>query len=46
MTKAFVAAMCLGVAAGAGAQSATDEGKVGHDEFHGAGFVNARRAVQ
>ena len=28
------------------AQSATDEGKVGHDEFHGAGFVNARRAVQ
>jgi subtilisin family serine protease len=28
------------------AQSATDEGKVGHDEFHGAGFVNARRAVE
>jgi subtilisin family serine protease len=27
------------------AQSATDEGKTGQDNFHGHGFVNARRAV-
>jgi lantibiotic leader peptide-processing serine protease len=27
------------------AQSATDEGKVGHDDFYGNGYVNARRAV-
>lgn len=27
------------------AQSATDQGKVGHDAFYGRGFVNARRAV-
>ena len=27
------------------AQSATDEGKVGQDDFHGRGFVNARNAV-
>ena len=27
------------------AQSADDEGKVGHDDFYGGGFVNARRAV-
>ena len=27
------------------AQSATDEGKVGQDNFYGAGYVNARRAV-
>ena len=26
------------------AQTADDEGKTGHDEFYGAGFVNARRA--
>ena len=26
------------------AQSADDEGKIGHDEFYGFGFVNARRA--
>jgi hypothetical protein len=25
-------------------QSADDEGKNGHDEFYGKGFVNARRA--
>jgi subtilisin family serine protease len=25
-------------------QSADDEGKVGHDEFYGHGFVNAHRA--
>lgn len=28
------------------AQSATDEGKRGHDNFYGRGYVNARRAVQ
>jgi len=27
------------------AQSATDEGKNGHDPFYGRGFVNARQAV-
>lgn len=26
--------------------SADDEGKIGHDEFYGRGFVNARRAVE
>ncbi|MHB0972248.1 MAG: S8 family serine peptidase [Thermoanaerobaculia bacterium] len=26
--------------------SAVDEGKIGHDEFYGRGFVNARRAVE
>jgi len=28
------------------AQSADDEGKTGHDEFYGKGFLNARRAVE
>jgi subtilisin family serine protease len=27
------------------AQSATDEGKVGHDNFYGRGYINARNAV-
>ena len=27
------------------AQSATDEGKVGQDNFYGRGFINARNAV-
>jgi hypothetical protein len=27
------------------ANSADDEGKLGHDPFYGRGFVNARRAV-
>jgi len=26
------------------AQTADDEGKIGHDEFYGHGFVNAARA--
>jgi subtilisin family serine protease len=34
----------LGALKGRLAQSADDEGKVGHDEFYGHGFVNARRA--
>ena len=36
--------MPLGALKTALAQSADDEGKVGHDEFYGHGFVNAARA--